>query len=566
MKFRNVITISFLLSLATMQSFAEVNLNKFKLDKSYGAYSNFSRDDLLRYRGVGPELTPPQAIRAMLGDKSASMKSMLTDGIRLSLMKKNIPFATYLSGYFDSSLNATIARKLNQNNDTPYSNYDASLIAMDISENHFKSKYSDNDILNRFIDYSSPIYYDYPNDPREVVFTTAYMEIAANYSSHVAVIEEKSEKSIDLNYFNYVKNGTWIRKVKPWPDRGEFITAISVPAKDITGYEIRNNFVKDFETFAVPGNNLRIAFYKIEANNKNYVLIIKGNNKEGVYKQGNKFTYAYSNINPVIDVPQTLNDTQSTVEVLGIISLCPTDDVCNPPSKLLNKYDVDENAKISNYYLNQIMNIKFNNKQAKVFIKNKSIDSDNYITKDEDLNPTPVNKVNHELVAIKNLATADLLNDKYLKVTGYQKATSKTNNSLNFALPNEVKFSAGDSIYFAIPNEYQDLEVDYIEIKHRKDNVRDYATMSVQVHSPDTNNWRSSGDLDRKGKLDSPVSLDMQSIQFTTINGWMPTEHKKFPYGDQLNQPLKAQALRVMSIGRKNNYFQEIKLVFKGSL
>jgi hypothetical protein len=566
MKLKNVITISFLLSITSLQALSEINLNEFRVNKRSGSYSDFSRDDLLRYRGVGPELTPPQAIRAMLGDKSASMKSMLTDGIRLSLMKQSIPFAANLTGYFDSSLNSKISRKIVQNNDQAYSNYDASILAMDMSENHFENKYSDNDILNRFIDYSSPIYYDYPNDPREVVFTTAYMEIAANYSSHVAVISENSEKSIDLNYFNYVKNGTWIRKIKPWPDRGEFITAIGVPARDITGYEIRNNFVKDFETFAVPGNNLRIAFYKVEANNQSYVLIIKGNNKEGIYKQGSEFTYAYSNINPVVDVPQTLNDTQTKAEVVGIISLCPMDKACTAPSKLLKKYDVDQSGKVSNYYLKQIKNIKVNKKQAKVFIKNKEIKANQYITMDETVILSPSVKVNQDLESLKDIAKLDLSNDKYLKIIGYQEATAKDNTSLEYDLTNEMKFGAGDSIYFVIPAKYQTLEIDNIEIVHRKNNSQDYATMSVQIFSPDTSNWRTSGDLDRKGKLDSPVAQDMQSTQPSIINGWQATEHKKFPYGDQINQSLKAQALRVMSIGRKNNYFQKLKINFKGSL
>lgn len=566
MKLRKSIAISFLLVFSSLEAFSDVNLNQFRVDSRSGAYSGFSRDHLLRYRGVGPELTPPQAIRAMLGDKSASMKSMLTDGIRLSLMKQQIPFANYLSGYFDSHLNAAIANRLNHNNNNPYSHYDASILAVEIAQDHFTNKYTNNDLLNFFIDYSSPSYFDYPNDPREVIFSTTYMEIAANYSSHVAVIDEMVEKSIDLNYYNYVSNGRWIRKVKPWPDRGEFITAVAIPASDITGYEIRKNFIKDFETFSPPGNNLKIAFYKVQEDNKSYVLVIKGNNKEGILKRGDKFTYAYSNINPSADVPRTLNDTQSSVETLGIISLCSRKKTCSAPKKLLKRYNVSPNARIPNYYLKQIKRIQIGNKQAKIFVMDKPIQQGQFITQLNKPQPTLSAPSNKELVALQNLANNDLSSDRFLNVIGYKEATAKDKSSLEFSYGKELAFSPGDTIYFLIPKKYQNLEVKNVEILHRKLNSQDYATFSIQAYSPSTMNWRTSGQLGRKGKLNSPPSNSIMNVQAKTLGGWDQAQHKEFPSGNQAISPLKPQAFRVMSIGRQKNFFTKFKINFKGSL
>lgn len=541
---------------------AEINLNRFR--KSNSTFSSFNRDNALRYRGVGPELTPKQAVRAMLGDKAGSMKSMYTEALRYLLMGKTItdmPFSSMISGYIDSNTIVKVTEKIKENNDRPYGYREACLVASELSREIFKSKYSNSDIVNYFINYDSGYYMDFPNDPREVVFSTVYMEVAANYSSHVVVIDEKKEKSIDLNFFNYIKNGRWIRKMKPWPDKGEFITAVEVPAEDITGYEIRGNFVKDFATFAPVGNNLKIAFYKVTYNKKDYILAIDGKNMPGVYKDGDKFSYAISQINPVEDVPSYITSSGTNVEVLGIVGLCSKKENCVAPKKLFKKYNISKSG-IPTYYEKQILKVDFKGKRAKIFYHPIDIPGDAAISTDEPARPkVAAPKSDSAIEVLKALAVADQENDKYLHPRDYISKGKKTKNAIEFSFDNEISLEPGDAYYFAIPKEYWTREVESVELHHRKADKDHYATISSQFLVD--SEWRVSGTQGRKGKTDSPVGPTMITVSKSSIDGWGAGEHWGFPRGSKVGTPVKGTAFRVISIGKQKNWIKNIKINFK---
>ena len=531
---------------------AEYNLNKFRLEGIAG----FDRDTLLKYRGVGPELKPAQAMMAMLGHESSSMKSMLFDAVVLKLMMEPVYFESYLAGYLDSQILNDIQNELT-NNGKKFEYDEAVSRGRKIVNKSFNTKYSENDILNYFIDYASYSYMDYPSDPREMIFSTVYMEIAANYSSHVAVINDRKNYAIDLNYYNYVKNSVWIRKIKPWPDKGEFVHAIEIPATDIEGYEIRRNFVRDFETFAPVHGKLNIAYYKTTFQNKNYVLVIDGKGEDGIVKNKDAFYYATSNINPIEDVPSLLSTTKKKAEVLGVVALCPINESCRVPKAIFEKYEIKGLKKLEANYINDIAKVSFNNMQGKLFYTPEENTSASIVNETTEL------KITDENEFLKKLATVDQATDSLLRVVDYRNDSSETPDSVEFSFTNEMKFNPGDSVYFMIPEKYRKREVKLIHLTHRKDIDAKSASFSTQIYANGINMWRVSSTQGRKGRTYSPEAADFSALKATSIDGWKSNEHLGFPAGGFMNTNLNGLAVRVVSMGSDSNYVNSLTVEFE---
>lgn len=571
---RKVFTLIFIF---TASAFADVNLNKFRVSKSFFG-DDFNRDNKLRYRGVGPELTPKQAIKAMLGNKSSNLKSMFTEQIRYLLMQKPAPFQHLTAPFISNLVNTRVKEAIEDNNNNPLDHSKASIVATQIAMEDFKSKYSDSDIIRYFVDYHSPYYYDFPNDPREVIFSTVYMEVAANYSSHVAVIDEQKEKSIDLNYYNFVKNNTWIRKVKPWPDKGEYVTPIEIPSEDITGYEIRNDFVKTFDVFNYPGNNLRVAFYKITFKGIDYVLIIKGNNQQGIYKDGKSFTYAVSNIDPNQNVPNYISSSGQSVEIHGIVKLCPLDKNCDVPKKLLKKYKPIGQEGLSKHYIKKISEISFNHKQAKIFFNENTLSKEQLHSfhtikpeiKEEQLKSVevPTNSQSFDEFTNKVIAN-DITNDplmKYIDTIPASEILEGNNISIvKFKLSGEMSLNGGDTLYFSIPEKFHNLVVKSIDLKHRKSSNSDRTSLSLQLLSSHDSLWKVSGILDNKGRLRSPFVADQEKMKMRSIYGWDKNIYKTFKTSNTSSLDLAPQLMRIMSISRQTALLTEIQITFEGN-
>jgi len=379
--FTHIFLIATLLSSAAM---AEISLNRFN-------YKN-DRQKQVKYRGVGVEMPFNQAVRAMLGDSDARMESMLVSGVKLLLMGKNVPFLAHINPLIaERGIMTEVNTAITANNGNYRSYGHAARKAISIVETNLKSFYSDGDIADLFIDYNSIHYMNYPNDPRSMIFSSIHPEIAGFYSNQMAVIKEITIRAVDLNLWNYHKNGIWTKAGRAsFLDKGEFIHPVQIPAKDIIGYEIRPLFTKSFIRYR-PLGNIDLGFYKIKSGKRDLVAIVSGTSEKTsqshrvIINKGGKLFYGKSNIPDSftggVDQPKLPTATTEKVSVLGYIALCPRKATCHAPSSIFKeKLYKRSSRKMTAALLAKIKAISVRKKIAKIFTHDTPIDSGDLVS------------------------------------------------------------------------------------------------------------------------------------------------------------------------------------------
>ena len=186
-------------------------------------------------------------IRAMLGDPYTPIESKYTTALRYTMLGKSVPFE--VSGESQRSIDEQtkkLKRAINVSEEE-MTRYVQSIV---FDKLKVASK---EELRDRFIYYKSETYSDFSDD---LIYTTTLPYIASFYGPRFVELNEwaspvnySEPRSVDMNYLNYKKYGTWLEDGLPtnlsfyWEDSGQFITPM-LTHSTVTGYQIRDNYKK----------------------------------------------------------------------------------------------------------------------------------------------------------------------------------------------------------------------------------------------------------------------------------------------------------------------------------
>lgn len=225
---------------------------------------SYPRNGRTQFRGTTEaQMDLQKALRAMFGDSSAYVESLFFSAIKARLMNVSFPVAVELGPYLNLAVEAE-----KEKNGGPFRVDEASLVSQKLVDGTFQYLFRRNQVINQYIDYSSESFVDWPNN---IVFTTLISPIAATYGNRMIILNETTNRSLDLNYWNKIHNNTWYKFTR---DAAEFITFGYLPPEDVVGYQVRDGAEKNWHF-------IRTAFYKINRNGKSFVLVFSGTRLNG---------------------------------------------------------------------------------------------------------------------------------------------------------------------------------------------------------------------------------------------------------------------------------------------
>lgn len=336
----------------------------------------FPRNHLVLYRGINAsQYSVVQAIRAMLGDKSASVESKLYFTIKQELKGEDRTLLSrreVLERYLTLNISSYItdAKKLLIKRNPHLIDQ----IARNILDEAFTNYYSDaSQFLNQYIYYNNgkPLV-DWPS---AFMYSSIYVEVAKIYSPNI-VIFENDGRSLDVNYWNYVNYGFWVKTNRPWVDKGEFLTPYLIHSQDVLGYQYNRT---DYNSNWLEYYPLRIggsihSFFKYTYEGNNYVMAVDGRSAQHIVKQRGRFFSASSQFEVMSDLPKLSRvSDDSQLPVIGFFLLCSDDQIndreCEVPENFYSAFD-SSSLKVPDEIINELNKIKIDNKKI-MFIQNK---------------------------------------------------------------------------------------------------------------------------------------------------------------------------------------------------
>ncbi len=531
----------------------------------------FPRLSEIKYRGVSPEqLDLTKALRAMLGDDTANIESILMTGIKLKLQGLDVPFYSHLQSIFTRrSLQAAINSEISKNNNKFFDEFTAAQLAVNIIEKSIKDFIWRSEFFTRYINYRSGGLEVFP---KEVVFSTVYLEVANIYSKDIVVIDEKDDNQmLDLNYWNKVNNGSWVDTYHPWVDKGELITPIFIGAEKVQGFKQYQTQWPSHQVFRALQNQLMFAFYKDDKTGD--VLVFDGELKGRLQQaivmgKNNTYYYANSKFDSHAEVPKQLDLTSEKANLIGIIKLCSQKAKCYLQNQLLDKYPRSEKS-ISSDLIEAMKRVNFSGKTAKFFYGNYPINSDEIVSKnyeyENELNPRDYN---HELA----------LNDKEYSPTIFYSAPEIESNKLiyNFS---DVQLNPKEALYLLVPESLRDKIIKSIKLVHRQDKDHEstprgegswdkspgYTAVEFHHASPYVKDkWRFWGGKALKGEPRGSLFAEQgirMKVAAQTQESW--DVHIGHDKSNASQLPPNFDSLRVLSIGSDPVFLETLEVEFK---
>ena len=230
---------------------------------------NYPRNSYIRYRGTTKkQMSLNKALRAMFQNEDAYLESFFFSKIKLELMKQSVPFSYNLSRYLQRKIDNKI-----KSNGGALNPVDATNYAKHLVDDHFKYHTSKdrNWAIDSYINYNSSTFNDWP---QEVVFSSIVSPSAGTYGDRIVVIDEKTPRSLDLNFWNKVHNDKWFDHTR---DAGEFLAPGYIPYSDIIGYEIRSGSSKRWW-------DIEYIFYLEYINGQPVILVFDGEGRNCAMK------------------------------------------------------------------------------------------------------------------------------------------------------------------------------------------------------------------------------------------------------------------------------------------
>jgi hypothetical protein len=271
----------------------------------------YPRTQMIQYRGTtDSQLDLLRATRAMLGDETAGIESMFFTTIKSELAGQPFSRAVPLNNYLQQKIRD--ARP-------PLGELQAVAEAKVLVDKTFEFYQSQGILEAKYFDYSSSTYTDWPND---VVFTTVIAPAAATYGNRVVVVQDRSRRGLDLNYWNYSRSGKWYVHER---DAGEFAYPGYIEAQDIIAYEIRSGRDKAWHT-------IEWVLRQFEVEGKKHIMVYDGYRNDG--SPGTCMTYNHGNpkfcdYRPGDIALNPLEPSNESPRVVGIVTTCPNLIDCN---------------------------------------------------------------------------------------------------------------------------------------------------------------------------------------------------------------------------------------------
>ncbi len=310
---------------------------------------SYPRNNLTAYRGTTDgQMDINRAVRAMFRDPTANLESFFFTTIKSKLMGKSFGAEVTLSQYLITEIQKEISYY-----GGPLDEKKAVEKAIELSDNTFEHN-GDSKNIAQFVNYLSNEWIDWP---KNVVFSTIVSPVAATYGDRVVVINEKTPRAIDLNFWNLVDNGK-----PPYHDRdiGEFSTPGYIAYSDIDGYQIRTSI----------RGSIVYSFHRLEIAGKSYILVMDGTWDGSTYSkcivQVGKYKIVHCNYPGGIAVsPPPATDKE--VAILGVVALCDSKANCDLPREIYQNITKVSAKKLSSSVQDQIEAVKVKGKKAFYF-------------------------------------------------------------------------------------------------------------------------------------------------------------------------------------------------------
>ena len=317
---------------------------------------SFPRNGALLWRGMDPvqyDLT--DAVRAMLGDSSANVESKAFTRIKSLLMGKTNVFPGVDIGSYAAS-------EIKKHKFTPYSEKDASLIAEKIIDGYFFTIGSEA-VKKSFLDYWSISYVDW--NPWGI-FSSIAPAICHTYNKSVLLSfrESGAQRSSDLNYYNYVENGSWKGGFGSGHhgDSGEFITPGHIEAQDVQGF-----FLIDPST-----PRIHTALLKFNASGQSFIAGVE--DYEGgclVFEETDmsirECEYTEDAV-LVTDTEAPVAPSTKKVSAQFVLKLCAKDAPCDLNESIARNLGLGEGARPALNWIKRLQGLNLNGMLPRIFL------------------------------------------------------------------------------------------------------------------------------------------------------------------------------------------------------
>lgn len=351
---------------------------------------SYPRTNRILYRGLpGAQMSFEKAVRAMLGDKNANVESPMLYTIKQGLMNKSQDLLLEFSDLRDEYVNLKIQNQVDElkfSLGNSINEEQAFKSAIKIMASAYNKDYIESTVYN----YSSPHLKTFP---RAFLFSSVYIEVAKIYSNNILIFQEQIRKrSLDVNFWNKVKNGKWVHTNLSFPDRGEFVTPFYIPFDDIVGYQLERSMYNPYwNIWADLKNDLGYVAMKYIHEKENYVYIFDASGLQHIVQVNNIFCSAYSRFNPRTDLPfYTQENCQKKPKLLAIVKICTSkhhqSSTCTIPENLFSDYELVDNSRerifqfLKNIIIDGNKAYYFTNKKqnfSKYLVENKNEKKDN---------------------------------------------------------------------------------------------------------------------------------------------------------------------------------------------
>jgi hypothetical protein len=420
----------------------------------------FPRLKEIKYRGATEvQYSRSSAILAMLG-ADEPLESILYSGIKLQLMKERCSFcATLAPQLVLKGFNNSIELELLKNDNKPYTVEQAREIAYKMMEADLSKKLADGTFIDEKVDYRSPRYEMFPQD---VVFSTVYLEVANIYSRFITVIKESTKHSLDLNFWNKIRNGAWLFIARKWADRGEFITPIMIDAPNIIGFNEYLSQVPNYTVFRPLPAELDIAYMKLNEKGEDLVLIFDGktgpaSRATAIIQDGNSFELALSQFDPSSDIPKKLQSTGEKPQIIGVFKMCTKNLSCKLTTDAFKKYKRSRRI-LDEKLIKQITSYENNGMKPKLFYQETTIDAKDDVS-------LPSKTIYPSNIEIMNNLEKE---QKFETFERIKEPTHQEDEQLQWSLEAR-KLKAQGAIYLDIPEKYRNKRIKNITLTQRQD-------------------------------------------------------------------------------------------------
>jgi hypothetical protein len=131
--------------------------------------------------------------------------------------------------------------------------------------------------------------------PSETVYSSVHQFVSMLYGKNTVIFNEMIDpQSVDMGFWNYKKNGYWYESHK---DVGEFVAGGLIPAKLITGFQLREEtgriYIKSRMKFVPIFDKISYAFFKEKVNDEEIVVAVKNSTMSGCIQRVAPFKYNF---------------------------------------------------------------------------------------------------------------------------------------------------------------------------------------------------------------------------------------------------------------------------------